>query len=109
MTLLVLVYFNNNRLTDTAIHNKLTAQHSSVCRGSDSVDRSVVGSMDRGVMGVHSNDGSWADPGVVADHVGGVGHALADLVALGGDDLLAVLDGRHVNMLSTHSPGHSPG
>jgi len=114
MTLLVLVYFNNNRLTDTAIHNKLTAQHSSVCRDSDSVDRSVVGSMDgsvvdRGVVGVHSNDGSWADPGVVADHVGGVGHALADLVALGGDDLLAVLDGRHVNMLSTHSPGHSPG
>ena len=70
------------------------------------MDGSVV---DRGVVGVHSNDGSWADPGVVADHVGGVGHALADLVTLGGDDLLAVLDGRHVNMLSTHSPGHSPG
>ena len=67
-----------------------------------------MGSMDRGVMGVHSNDGSWADSGVVADHVGGVGHALADLVALGGDDLLAVLYRGHVNVLRTYSPPYSP-
>ena len=90
-------------------------------RSSDSVvgslDRSVVDimgsgvvdSMDRGVVSVHSHDGSRSDPGVVADHVGGVGHTLADLVALGGDDLLAVLDGRHVHVLRTHSPAHSPG
>ena len=70
------------------------------------MDGSVV---DRGVVGVHSNDGSWADPGVVADHVGGVGHTLADLVALGGDDLLAVLDGRHVHVLGTDCAAHSPG
>ena len=73
------------------------------------MDRSVVDSVDRGVVGLHSHYGSWADPGVVADHVGGVGHTLADLVALGGDHLLAVLYGRHVNMLGTHSPPYSPG
>ena len=100
------MYFYNNRLTDTAILNKLTSQHSSVCRGVDSVYwGSVMGSMDRGVMGVHSHHGSWTNPGVVTNHVGGVGHALADLLALGGDHLLAVLYGGHVNMLGTHSPG----
>ena len=60
-------------------------------------------------MGVHSHHGSWTHPGVVTNHVGGMGHALADLVALGGDDLLAVLDGGHVHMLGTHSPANSPG
>ena len=80
-----------------------------MCRGPDRMHWGVVDSVDRGVVGLHSHHGSWTDPGVVADHVGGVGHTLADLVALGGDDLLAVLDGRHVHVLCTHSPAHSPG
>ena len=75
----------------------------------DSMDGSVMDSMDRGVMGLHSHHGSWADPGVVTHHVGGVSHTLADLVALGGDHLLAVLYGRHVNMFSTHGTGYPPG
>ena len=69
----------------------------------------MMGSMDRGVMGVHSHHDSWPDPGVVTHHVGGVGHALADLSALGGDHLLAVLYGGHVNMLGTHSPANYRG
>ena len=72
----------------------------------DSVHRSshssMVGRVHRSVVSVHSHNSSRSHSGVVTDHVGGVSNALADLVTLGGDHLLAVLDGGHVHVLGAH-------
>jgi len=69
----------------------------------------VVRGVNRGVMVINSHDSSRSDPGVVTNDIGGVGDTLADLVALGGDHLLAVLNGGDINVLSTHSAGHASG
>ena len=74
-------------------------------RGSNTVDGTSDGGMGkvgRSVVSVHSDNSSGSHSGVVPDNIGGVGDALADLVTLGGDHLLAVLDGGHVHVLGAH-------
>ena len=97
----------------TVIHNLLTrlaAEEGSVGRGSNTVDGTSdggMGNVGRSVVSVHSNNSSRSDSGVMADNIGGVGDALADLVTLGGDHLLAVLDGGDVHVFGADSPGHT--
>merc|ERR1712088_393307 len=74
-----------------------------------SVDRGVGWGVMGGVVISHSHHSCRSHSGVVTNNVGGVSHALADLVTLGGDHLLAVLDGGHVHVLSTHCAGYTPG
>ena len=79
-------------------------------RGSNTVDGTSdggMGNVGRSVVSVHSNNSSRSDSGVMADNIGGVGDALADLVTLGGDHLLAVLDGGDVHVFGADSPGHT--
>jgi len=83
-----------------------------VGRGSNTVDGTSdggMGNVGRSVVSVHSNNSSRSDSGVMADNIGGVGDALADLVTLGGDHLLAVLDGGDVHVFGADSPGHTSG
>ena len=81
-----------------------------MARGTNTVDSTSddgMGDVGSAVVCVHSHNSSGSDSGVVTNNVGSVGHALADLVTLGGDHLLAVLDGGHVHVLGTDSPGHT--
>ena len=68
----------------------------------DSTSDDGMGDVGSAVVSVHSHNSSGSDSGVVTNNVGSVGHALADLVTLGGDHLLAVLDGGHVHVLGAH-------
>ena len=80
--------------------------------GSNTVDGTSdggMGNVGRSVVSVHSDNSSGSHSGVVPDNIGGVGDALADLVTLGGDHLLAVLDGGHVHVFGADSPGHTSG
>ena len=55
-----------------------------------------------------SNNLGWSNLGVGSNDSGGLGHLGADLLALGGDHLLAVLDGGDVHHSLAHSLGHLP-
>ena len=76
-----------------------------MARGTNTVDSTSddgMGDVGSAVVSVHSHNSRRSHSGVVTDHVGGVSNALADLVTLGGDHLLAVLDGGHVHVLGAH-------
>merc|ERR1719273_3096053 len=69
----------------------------------------AVVASDHGGGGVVSHNLGGADLSVVPHDGGAVRHLGAGLGALGGDGLLAVLDGRDVHHGLAHGPGHLAG